>query len=117
MANRFLYLARHGEAGKDGGLSEAGRQQARLLGERLRDAPLSAIHHGPLPRAAQTAALLAEHLSGVPVHQSELVGDFIPSVPDLGLLPPAYAKLVESYSPPSAPKGPPWPRRPSSATR
>jgi probable phosphoglycerate mutase len=48
MANRFLYLARHGEAGKDGDLSEARRQQARLLGERLRDAPLPAIRPADL---------------------------------------------------------------------
>jgi len=48
-ATRFLYLARHGQALPDeSGLTDAGRRQATLLGERLRDVPLSAVHHGPL---------------------------------------------------------------------
>ena len=60
---RFLYLVRHGEAvPHDGPLSEAGERQARLTGKRLKDVPFSAIHHGPLPRAAQTAALIAAYL-------------------------------------------------------
>ncbi|MGW1400512.1 histidine phosphatase family protein [Streptomyces sp. NPDC002405] len=54
-ATRYLYLARHGEASADETtLTESGRRQASLLGERLRDTPVSAIHHGPLPRARQT---------------------------------------------------------------
>lgn len=54
----FLYLVRHGKAvPHDGPLSEAGEQQARLTGRRLKDMPFSAIHHGPLPRTAQTRHL------------------------------------------------------------
>src|SRR5215831_6960768 len=60
----FLYLVRHGEAvPHDGPLSPAGEQQAQLTGSRLKDVPLSAIHHGPLPRAAQTASLIVAGFS------------------------------------------------------
>ena len=69
---RFLFLVRHGEAPGDGELSETGREQARLTGERLRDVPFGGILHGPLPRAAQTAALIAASLPGVPVAVSDL---------------------------------------------
>jgi phosphohistidine phosphatase SixA len=61
MANRLLYLARHGEAEtapaanpEDGDLTEIGRQQAKLLGKRLRGVPFAAIHHSPWTRAVQT---------------------------------------------------------------
>ncbi|MEU0062812.1 histidine phosphatase family protein, partial [Streptomyces albidoflavus] len=50
-ASRTLYLARHGDAPGEGGLSAQGRRQAAFLGERLRGVPLSAIHHGPQARA------------------------------------------------------------------
>ena len=57
---RFLYLVRHGDASPhDGPLSPAGQEQARLTGRRLKDVPFSAVYHGPLPRAAQTAKLIA----------------------------------------------------------
>lgn len=98
MANRYLYLARHGAAGDDGTLSEAGERQAHLTGQRLANVPLSAIHHGPLPRAAQTARLIAGYLPGVPVQESDVAGDYLPSAPGPGQLPPAYAKVVSSYS-------------------
>ena len=57
---RFLYLVRHGEASPhDGPLSPAGQEQAQLTGQRLKDVPFSAVYHGLLPRAAQTAELIA----------------------------------------------------------
>jgi serine/threonine-protein phosphatase PGAM5 len=97
---RFLYLVRHGEAAPhDGPLSEAGREQARLAGKRLREVPLAAIRHGPLARAAETAAIIAEAFPGVPVSVSNEAGDYIPSDPDPASLPPRYARLVSSYSP------------------
>jgi serine/threonine-protein phosphatase PGAM5 len=98
VANRFLYLARHGAAAEDGTLSEAGERQAHLTGRRLAGVPLSAIHHGPLPRAAQTARLIAGYLPGVPVVESAAAGDYLPSAPDPAQLPAAYAKVVGSYS-------------------
>jgi serine/threonine-protein phosphatase PGAM5 len=95
---RFLYLVRHGQAVSHGPLSEAGREQARLTGKRLRAVPLTGICHGPLPRAAQTAAIIAEGFPGVPVSESELAGDYFPSDPDPADLPPRYASFVRRYS-------------------
>ncbi|GGQ56393.1 histidine phosphatase family protein [Couchioplanes azureus] len=98
MANRLLYLARHGEAVDDGNLTARGRQQADLLGERLATVPLTAIHHGPLPRAAQTADLISRHLPGVPMHCSDVVGDYVPPVPDLQALREVYARFLDGVT-------------------
>ncbi|KOT38109.1 phosphoglycerate mutase [Streptomyces caelestis] len=93
-ATRHLYLARHGEASPDGsGLTEAGRRQATLLGRRLRDVPLAAVHHGPLPRAEQTARLIGAQLEDVPLRASDVAGDYVPHLPDKGELPPESADL------------------------
>ncbi|MEV0215339.1 histidine phosphatase family protein [Micromonospora sp. NPDC050695] len=89
MITRLLYLARHGEqdltemgepavAEPDTGLTERGRRQATLLGERLRGHAFTAVHHGPLRRAAETARLVAASLPGVPVYETELAGDHLP---------------------------------------
>ncbi|GAA3245468.1 histidine phosphatase family protein [Nonomuraea helvata] len=95
---RYLYLTRHGEATPDeSGLTENGRRQATLLGQRLRDVPLAAIHHGPLPRATQTARLIAEQLPDVPVRVSEAAGDFIPYVPKKEELPPQHAEQLLGF--------------------
>ncbi|MDR8414539.1 histidine phosphatase family protein [Nonomuraea sp. 3-1Str] len=97
-ATRFLYLARHGEASPDESeLTVAGRRQAVLLGERLRDVPLSAVHHGPLPRAAQTAGLVGERLDGVPVRMAEEAGDYVPHVPEKDELPPEAVDRVLGF--------------------
>ncbi|MCH0538956.1 histidine phosphatase family protein [Streptomyces sp. MUM 203J] len=91
-AARYLYLTRHGQATEDEReLSVNGRRQAVLLGERLRDAPLSAVHHGPLPRAAQTARIVADRLKEVAVHASEPAGDYLPYIPGRAELPPETA--------------------------
>jgi serine/threonine-protein phosphatase PGAM5 len=97
LANRIVYLARHGHAGADGALSDLGRQQADLLGQRLRDVPLAAVHHSPVPRAAQTAELVSRHLPGIGCHAAELVGDYPPPVgPEE--LPPGYASIIGTFS-------------------
>ncbi|MFD3920780.1 histidine phosphatase family protein [Streptomyces sp. NPDC058595] len=93
-ATRHLYLARHGEASADeSDLTEKGRRQAVLLGERLRGSPLSAIHHGPLPRAERTARLIREQLGDVrcELTQSESAGDYIPYMPGEEELPTGSA--------------------------
>jgi serine/threonine-protein phosphatase PGAM5 len=103
--NRFLYLVRHGEASPhDGPLSAVGRKQARLAGTRLRPVPLAAICHGPLPRAAQTAAIIAEGFPGVPVSASELAGDYVPPTDDADL-PAAFARVPGGYSPAERARG------------
>ncbi|MFJ8624029.1 histidine phosphatase family protein [Kitasatospora sp. NPDC093550] len=98
LATRYLYLARHGEAAPDGtGLSEAGRRQAVLLGRRLADRPIAALHHGPLPRAAQTARLVAERLDGVAPVECEEAGDYVPYVPARDELPPDSAEFLLDF--------------------
>lgn len=94
-AARYLYLTRHGEASEDESkLADNGRRQAVLLGKRLREAPLSAIHHGPLARAEQTAQLVCEQLNGVPLRPSELAGDYIPYLPQREELPSESADAM-----------------------
>ena len=93
-ATRYLYLARHGEAVPDeSGLTDAGRRQAALLGRRLTDIPFDAVHHGPLPRAEQTARLIADELKGVTPRVSEAAGDYVPHLPERAELPAESANL------------------------
>ncbi|MGW7578538.1 histidine phosphatase family protein [Streptomyces sp. NPDC054765] len=95
IATRYLYLVRHGEAVPDeSGLSENGRRQAALLGQRLRDSPISVVHHGPLPRAAQTAGLIGEQLTEVPLQVSDIAGDYVPHLPERDELPPDCADFL-----------------------
>ncbi|HWS39543.1 MAG TPA: histidine phosphatase family protein [Actinoplanes sp.] len=76
---RHLWIARHALATADDGLSPAGEQQAELLGERLAGVPFTAVHHSPLPRAVQTARLVAAHLPGVPVEPAGELDDRVPT--------------------------------------
>ena len=95
MATRYLYLARHGEASADeSGLSENGRRQATLLGQRLRGRPISIVYHGPLPRTTQTARLISEQLDGAALAVSEAAGDYVPYVPQRDELPPDSADYL-----------------------
>ncbi len=65
-----LYLVRHGETaynleGRLQGhlpipLNEHGREQTRRLARRLNEVPLAAIHSSDLPRAVETAEIVAE---------------------------------------------------------
>jgi broad specificity phosphatase PhoE len=95
LATRYLLLTRHAEATPDGaGLTEAGYQQAVLLGRRLRELPVAAIHHGPLGRAALTAAVVGDQLPGVPRHVDEAAGDFVPYQPKREELPETSGALL-----------------------
>ncbi|MCX4598036.1 histidine phosphatase family protein [Streptomyces sp. NBC_01549] len=111
MAARYLYLTRHGEASSDESeLTDAGRHQAALLGERLRGVPLAAIHHGPLARAEQTARLVAERLDDVPHRRSEAAGDYLPYLPTREELPPeaadAWLKFLDQFTTEEREQGP-----------
>jgi broad specificity phosphatase PhoE len=97
-ATRYLLLTRHGEAGPGGGLTEAGVRQAYLLGRRLREFPVAAVHHGPSVKAAQTAALIGDQLPGVPVHVDEAAGDFVPYAPRREELPETAADRLLSFA-------------------
>ena len=84
MARTLLYLVRHGEQDPaqshsgSGGLSALGRSQADRLGRRLKGVPFTTIHHSPLPRAAETAEVIADYLPGVPRHACDLAADRTP---------------------------------------
>ncbi|MDR3081156.1 MAG: histidine phosphatase family protein [Streptomyces sp.] len=110
-ATRYLYLVRHGEALPDeSGLSENGRRQADLLGRRLGDRPISVVHHGPLPRAAQTARLIGEHLGGATVLASRTAGDYVPYFPDPDELPAdcadRYLRFLSQFTAEDREQGP-----------
>ena len=78
MPTRIL-LVRHGATrltledrfagSNDEGLSDTGREQARLLGERLAQADIAAVYCSPMTRTMETARLLAQ------VHALEPVTD------------------------------------------
>ena len=94
MATSFVYLVRHGEQDlRSEALSELGRGQSHLLGQRLRTVPFSTIHHSPLPRAAETASILAEYLPGVPSHACEHVTDRTPM--PASPAPERYARFLQ----------------------
>lgn len=97
MAERVLYLVRHGQADGDDDesrLTDRGREQAVRTAARLAGAGVSIVHHGPLPRASETARIIAGGLD-VPVSVDEIVGDYIPSDP-VGVtdLPDRYAEFA-----------------------
>ncbi|MEU4247803.1 histidine phosphatase family protein [Amycolatopsis sp. NPDC026612] len=98
LTTRYLFLTRHGEAGPAGRLTEAGQRQAVLLGRRLRDVPVTSIHHGPLPRAAETARLIATQLPGVPLHVDDAADDFVPYTPKREELPETSGDLLLAFA-------------------
>lgn len=103
MPSRLLYLVRHGEQDRpeeeaDTGLSARGRRQATLLGERLRGTDFAAVHHGPARRAAETAALVAAALPGVPVYEDDRAGDHMPHDTDPAGLPEPYAAFLAGFT-------------------
>ncbi|PZF80293.1 histidine phosphatase family protein [Jiangella anatolica] len=97
MSVRHLYVARHGRADALGVLTDDGRRQARLLGERLAEVPVAAVWHSPLPRATDSAQELAAHLAGVPVAPAEELVDHVPYVPAPAELPPSWAGFFDGY--------------------
>ena len=71
-----LIVARHGQAAYDvadvasddgGWLTPEGRQQARVLGESLRDRRIASVWCSDMTRAVQTAEIAAGALGGLPV--------------------------------------------------
>lgn len=107
VANRYLYLARHGEAIDEGELSPIGREQAELLGRRLAEHPITAVHHSPLPRAAATAEIVAAHLPGAAVRSGEVYGDYVPAAPPREELPPRHAAFLDGFTETELASGPP----------
>lgn len=98
MAVRHLYLARHGDADAFGELTDIGRQQVALLGERLARLPIDVVWHSPLPRATVSAHELARCLSRdtVVAEAAELI-DHIPYVPTAAETPPSWIPFFDGY--------------------
>ncbi|MEV4456429.1 histidine phosphatase family protein [Microbispora sp. NPDC049633] len=105
MATRRLYLARHGAADAFGNLTDIGRRQAALLGERLTGVPVDAVWHSPLPRAVASARELARHLPGVPVAEVAELVDHVPYVPGAAETPPSWAGFFDGYDDTEAASG------------
>lgn len=98
MAIRYLYIARHGDADAFGALTDTGREQARLLGRRLSQLPITAVWHSPLPRARDTAAELDLFLKGnPPVAEAPELIDHVPYVPSIEETPPSWVPFFDGY--------------------
>lgn len=82
-----MYLVRHGEQQDaehglpDGPLSERGKAQAELIGERLSRIPFTHAWHSPLQRAEETAKIISSKLEAVDSEPSSLLLDCYPSGP------------------------------------
>jgi len=98
MANRYLYIARHGDADAFGELTDTGREQARLLGQRLAHLPVTAVWHSPLPRAVASARELGAQLaSGIPVVKAAELIDHVPYVPTGAEIPQSWIPFFDGY--------------------
>ncbi|GII81541.1 phosphoglycerate mutase [Sphaerisporangium rufum] len=105
MATRHLYLARHGAADAFGRLTDIGRRQAGLLGERLAALPIDAVWHSPLPRAEACARELGRWLPDVPVTEAAELIDHVPYVPAPAETPRSWAGFFDGYDEAEAASG------------
>ncbi len=98
MTTRTLYIVRHGkhqnleydrqagltveQANKlDVGLTPIGIEQAQVTARELSALPISAIHCSTLPRARETADIIAQEFPSVPLYRSLALRECIPCVP------------------------------------
>ncbi|XP_075541005.1 serine/threonine-protein phosphatase PGAM5, mitochondrial-like isoform X1 [Dermacentor variabilis] len=88
-ATRYLYIIRHGqynmkgESDKDFTLTELGRKQADLTGQRLKHlgVPFSRLVHSSMTRAIETAEIIHKHLEALPMESCELIREGAPVPP------------------------------------
>jgi len=67
------------------------------LGRRLAQLPLSRITHGPLPRATETARVVADQVEHPPaLSEVDAAGAYVPHVPGREEVPDAWADTVLS---------------------
>ncbi|MGW2160823.1 histidine phosphatase family protein [Nonomuraea sp. NPDC001699] len=97
MTTRHLYLARHGAADAFGQLTDAGRRQSALLGDRLAGMPIDAVWHSPLARAAESTRELARRLPDVPVAEAAELVDHVPYVPAPAETPASWAGYFDGF--------------------
>ncbi|MBC2874270.1 MULTISPECIES: histidine phosphatase family protein [Streptomyces] len=96
MATRHVYLVRHGAADPFGTLTDVGKRQSELVGERLAGLPIDSVRHSPLPRAAHCARIVAAALPGAVVREAPELVDHIPYVP--ADVPPSWAAFFDGYA-------------------
>jgi probable phosphoglycerate mutase len=82
MTIRHLYVVRHGAATPFGELTDVGRRQSELVGERLARLPIETVWHSPLPRAVRSAEIVGTYLPGADVRVAAELVDHVPHVPD-----------------------------------
>lgn len=97
MAARTVYLVRHGEADAWGQLTEAGREQSRLIGQRLAQLPIDVVWHSPLPRAVESAQIIAAQMPRVLVDEAAELVDHVPFVPNRDRLSPSWVGFFDGY--------------------
>ncbi len=98
MAVRTLYLARHGAADALGNLLPAGRDQCTRLAHRLRAVPLDAIWSSPVPRARDSAAIIAATFPAVLLDDAVELVDHVPYVPPVADRTPAAVGFFDGYT-------------------
>jgi broad specificity phosphatase PhoE len=84
MRPRRYYFVRHGQTllnkaqikqGEEGGLSEAGKQQAEEVGSALATLPIHLILSSPYVRAKETSAIIKSHLRYARIRYSSLLAE------------------------------------------
>jgi serine/threonine-protein phosphatase PGAM5 len=110
MGTRMLLFLRHGQydAESRGELTPLGREQARLTAKYLEELPFDLVWSSTLPRAKETADIVASHLGGTRVRHTGLLreglytkieGYDVPSSErrdDRARTDAAYAKIVRT---------------------
>jgi serine/threonine-protein phosphatase PGAM5 len=99
MATRTLHLVRHAQHKRlpydgpeneltleqanqlDGGLTGMGREQAMLTAQRFRGTPVNAVHSSSLPRALQTAEIIAQEFPNRITRTTRSLWECVPSAP------------------------------------
>jgi broad specificity phosphatase PhoE len=90
MANKFIYLVRHGQYQSttdpsdepDGNLTDIGQEQSEMVAQRLSSFPISIIHHSTLQRAQETASIIGSQFPNARLVPSDLIRECIPCVPE-----------------------------------
>lgn len=97
MAARTVYLLRHGAADVWGQLTDEGRAQCRLIGQRLAGLPIDVVWHSPLPRAVESAQIIAAVMTRVLVDEAAELIDHVPFMPDRDDLSPSWRGFFDGY--------------------
>lgn len=84
MGSRVLYLVRHGQYvtednhRRQGLLTALGRRQAHRTGKRLTGIEFDDICHSDLPRAVETAEIIAANLGSISMHSMRALRELTP---------------------------------------